>query len=688
MKRLLLLSLVGMLVGCGPTSTPTDPTVPSPTEPSVEPSITEPTSPTEPSISDPSSPDVSLPDPTIPEPELTKVSGQEALNSLKTPYSEAIETETYLGLSSLHEVGIDKDRFENEIDIYPVPETGNIFLAEDIGITKDAINNSGTFSLWLQNNKHLEGNKVIKFGDGVYPFTSKIDVTGIENLYIVGTGNTEFLYNGFGTYFEARSSKNVSIQGINFDKKYSPTISGTINNVQEIDGIAYVTLSIPNEFDLSQDCYSEPEGGSSYMECRYDEATGKYTPDNSKNLVYNSPTSANNKGIKSYSYNHSKRELTLGINMNFPYKAYKRQTIGTKVSYAYTMYESHGFFFKDCENTVLENINVYVTGGMALRFDCGKNAYINNVNYCQREGSERIMTATADIIHGCALEGELVITNCLLESSHDDALNIKSFYGKISSVSAAAKEIVVAQTQNEVTVSFEKGDTIEIYDPETYGIVDTFEVVECVKAGTTFTLTVNKRPRNVEVGYNVGNVTKATRMTLDNCLIRNKRNRGILLQARESIIKNCTFQNVIHGAVQILSVYDVFREAIMPESIDVINTKFLTCEGKDLNVFTYGSKGSGHTVPGSINNVNIKNNFFYNGKSDVITLDGTGNVEVANNLLHYDAKNTSTAVLVHASKDINIHDNLIISKFNIDFVLDVSNNTNIQVKNNQKREEV
>ena len=120
------------------------------------------------------------------------------------------------------------------------------------------------------------------------------------------------------------------------------------------------------------------------------------------------------KGIIGYAYSHSKRELTLVLNKKFPYDNFTRATIGTHISYAYTMYESHGFMFDDCENTVMENITCHVSGGMGLRFDNGKNAYLNNVNFCQKEGSNRVMTCTADIIHGCALEGELIITNCHL----------------------------------------------------------------------------------------------------------------------------------------------------------------------------------------------------------------------------------------------------------------------------------
>ena len=688
-KNLYFIALLTLLTGCVPVSNPTtnpdiEPTQPTVTDPSIVPTEPSASEPTEPSITDPS-----VTDPTIPDPIYPEVSGEEALNHLRTSaYTKEMTTKTDLALSELHNVGVDEDRFNNEIDIYKVPEEGNIFIAEDIGITKDGENNSGIFSIWLENNRNLPGNKIIKFDNGTYPFSSKIDVTGIEDLYIVGSENTEFLFTGFGTYFEAKASKNVQLHNITFDKKYSPTIGGKIVSVSETPDTETVVVSIPEEFDLSQSIYEEPKGGSSYMECRYDKVTGRYVPDNSKFLCYNSPTSANNKGIIGYAYSHSKRELTLVLNKHFPYDNFTRATVGTHISYAYTMYESHGFLFDDCENTVMENITCHVSGGMGLRFDNGKNAYLNNVNFCQKEGSNRVMTCTADIIHGCALEGELIITNCLLESSHDDALNIKSFYTKITSISATSREITVAQTQNEALIKFEKGDTIEVYNPSNYSIVDAYTVQEVVKAGTSYVLTVDKRPRNIEVGYNVGNVTKATHMTLENCLIRNKRNRGILLQGRESTIRNCTFQNVIMGAVQVLSVYDVFREAIMPESIIIENTKFLNCEGGDIYVFTYGSDGVNATQPNCINNVDIRNNFFLNGKGVPVNLLGTGNVNVNNNLFNYDVKNTDHCIGVMASQKVSCKDNLLISSHSINLVYTWSDVTELILDNNIRKETV
>lgn len=612
------------------------------------------------------------------------VTENSALDMLKaSPFSNYINTEEDLGLSEMSNVGVDKNRFENEI-LYPVPEEGTIYIAEDYGISQDNETNTGTINLFLQSLKTVEGNKIIKFKKGIYYFSGSIDFTGINDLYFVGEDGTEFVNTGWSSYFEARASKNIHINNITFDMKNSPSISGTVKSINETDTQSKVVLDIPEEFNLNNNLYYSWEGTTcSYMECYYDELTGAYVPDRSGNLFYNSPTSSSSKGVADAVYNNVSRELTITLNKSFPYCSYSTPQIGTNVSFAYTMYENHGIYFFQCENVYLENVNVHVSGGMGFRVDEGKNVYLNRVNYMNRDGSKRIMTCTADIVHTASLEGDLVITNSILEASHDDALNIKTFYTKVTSVNASAKEIEVTQTQNEVTINFEIGDTIEVYSIEKMGLVDTYTIKDLIKSGKSYILTVDKRPRNVEIGQNVGNATKATKLTLDNCIIRNKRNRGILLQARNSVISNCTFQNVVMGAIQVLSVYDVFREAIVPKNIRLINNKFIN-NWDDIHVFAYGSEGSEYSVPSTIENVDIINNYFYNGVGTNVNLLAVGNTKVSNNLFEYDEKNTGELIKVRNSSDVTVKDNLAYIRFNgnIDFIIKNDKVTNLIVDNN------
>lgn len=582
----------------------------------------------------------------------------EVINRLNSSaFSNEIECKENIGLNDMKNVGVNKNRFENET-LYLIPE-GTIYLAEDYNITPLGENNSGNLSSLLASLVNVKGNKIIKFKQGVYKFSATVDTDGIEDLYLVGD-NTEFLYSGWGTYFEAKVSKNIMISNISFDMEYSPTIAGIVKRVDRINNNPVVVLDIPNEFDLTQSLYQNWQNKTcSYMECYYDEKTDGYVPNRNGNLFYNSPSSSNIKGVYGANYSSSSKELAITLNENFAYrtKDYADPAIGTKVSFAYTMYENHGFHFVNCENVYFENVNVYTTGGMGFRVENGKNFYLNRTNFATKKGSNRIMTCTADIIHTIGLEGDLNITNCLLEGSHDDALNIKSFYTKVTSINASSKEIDISQTQNEVAINYEIGDTIDVYNPENMEFIDTFKIVDLTKIGTSYTLTVDKRPSKVKENYTVGNASKITKMTLDNCIIRNKRNRGILLQSRDSKIINCTFQNVVMGAIQVLAVNDIFREAIVPQNIEICNNKFLN-NYNDLSVFAYGDNPS-KCVTGTLKNVDIHNNYFFNGVGNTIWILANGNTKIHDNLIHYNKALTSVIMNIENSSSINVYNNVL-----------------------------
>ena len=577
----------------------------------------------------------------------------EVINRLNSSaFSNEIECKENIGLNDMKNVGVNKNRFENET-LYLIPE-GTIYLAEDYNITPLGENNSGNLSSLLASLVNVKGNKIIKFKQGVYKFSATVDTDGIEDLYLVGD-NTEFLYSGWGTYFEAKVSKNIMISNISFDMEYSPTIAGIVKRVDRINNNPVVVLDIPNEFDLTHSLYQNWQNKTcSYMECYYDEKTDGYVPNRNGNLFYNSPSSSNIKGVYGANYSSSSKELAITLNENFAYrtKDYADPAIGTKVSFAYTMYENHGFHFVNCENVYFENVNVYTTGGMGFRVENGKNFYLNRTNFATKKGSNRIMTCTADIIHTIGLEGDLNITNCLLEGSHDDALNIKSFYTKVTSINASSKEIDISQTQNEVAINYEIGDTIDVYNPENMEFIDTFKIVDLTKIGTSYTLTVDKRPSKVKENYTVGNASKITKMTLDNCIIRNKRNRGILLQSRDSKIINCTFQNVVMGAIQVLAVNDIFREAIVPQNIEIYNNKFLN-NYNDLSVFAYGDNPS-KCVTGTLKNVDIHNNYFFNGVGNTIWILANGNTKI-----HYNKALTSVIMNIENSSSINVYNNVL-----------------------------
>ncbi len=621
---------------------------------------------------------------------LEEVTREEALESLKGRYSERITTSEKIGLSDLSRVGVDKDALDNET-LYPTPEEGvTVYRVEDYEVSVNNTNNSRALQALVDTLRTQSGKKVISFGEGTYRFNSAIQVTNASDIYFLGH-NTKWVLNAWTTYLSFSGTENIHVEGFTFDMDPSPTVAGTVKSYSyDASGNCDVVLSLPEEFDCSASAYTswDPNGNSNYtgsfMECIRDPISGKLSPDRNKNLFYNSTTSANNFGMLSMTYSKAAHELTVKLNKKFPYCSLKNPTIGGWVSVAYTMYDHFGFSLTKAKDTYFEHVTTYVAAGMGLRANAGENLYLNHVNFIQDPNSARIMTCTADIIHTCALEGDLRITNCILESSHDDALNIKSFYGKITSIVKSSREITIDQTQNECAIRFEEGDDIDFYDPETMEYIDTYHVVSSTCSGTTYRVIVDRRPNNLVEGYSAGNDTRSTRMYLHNCLIQNKRNRGILLQTRYSEISQCTFHNVIMGAVQMLSVGDIFREAIAPKEIIFKDNKIVRCQGGDLSIFAYGT--SGNSVAGAIRDITVENNYFYNGPTSAITTRSVNGLRIAHNLMHYPELSSRSLITVRQTLDATIEDNLAYidnSYSNVTMVTENEGCSNITQANNE-----
>ena len=449
----------------------------------------------------------------------TFVSDQQFLNDLP---SDAFATGTYpegdgWGFSDAGKVGIDKQRFETET-LYPVPEGATEYAAKDYGIAPGAENNVGKLINLLSSLQGVEGTKVVRFEGLTYEFGNSITASSLKDVYLVGEENTKFVFTGWMSFIVLTECENFHINGITFDIDPSPTITGVINHVEEDASNGYVYVKVDEGYDLTDETYSRYalKKTGSYAEYYFDEEYQAYVPDRSGNLYYNP-------GLKNLEYSSETKLLKCTLSKSFAYCTYKTPPVGKVVGIAFQVYENHGFYFKNCVNTHMEDVTVYTVGGMGMRTDNGKNLYLNRVRFIREPGTKRLLTCTADILHTCNLSGEAIFTNCELEGSHDDAINVKSFYTKITAI--RNNVVSVAQTQNEVTIGFDVGDEVDVYDPTGLKYKDTYVVQKVEQIGTSFDLTLNKAvPSRGSVSYlgvSLGNATKAIHLTLDNTWIKN-----------------------------------------------------------------------------------------------------------------------------------------------------------------------
>ncbi len=598
--------------------------------------------------------------------ETTKnMSVKEMLETLAaSPYQNAMTLDGEVAIDDVSKVGVDKEKFDNEM-LYPYPDDSEfgdrVYVVTDHGVVKDGDRTSNQLSTdnqihinaLFQKLKTVEGKKKVVFPQGNYYFNGPWHITDLDDVYICSDEYGKFfniVYTDWKHAIQVTGGSNIHLRDYTLTYDPSSAIGGEI--VRYDTAQRTVTVKIYEEFDMTRSVYNNgmfyyPH---SYMEFIFDEATGEYIPDPNGNLLYGSSSKQSN--VFTMSYDNDTRELVLKLSsMAEPF-------IGKRVNIAYTQHQFFGFSASDCKSVYLEHINIYTACGMGFGFTSIDDVYMNQVKIDLDPNSKRLMTCTADALHSTDTL-RMTITNCAFKYSHDDALNVKSWYKNVDGIQS-----------NTVTCSggilypFEEGQEIEIFDESNFELIGTYTVKKILSTnGSSYKLRVDRtigEGKTLNGKYLLANTSRGTRLTFKNNVVGNKRNRGIMIQCRESVIENNTFMNVVHGVLNIYTIRDSASEGICPKDITIANNKFIHNRDCDINFYTSGSSGSS---VGVMRNVYIFNNFFTNAVNTPIVMQGAGDTEIHNNIFYDVALNVhsqsdgNAAINIQTGKNISVYDN-------------------------------
>ena len=158
-----------------------------------------------------------------------------------------------------------------------------------------------------------------------------------------------------------------------------------------------------------------------------------------------------------------------------------------------------------------------------------------------------------------------------------------------------------------------------------------------------------------------------------NCVLRNKRNRGVLIQTRNALLENNTFYNVIMTGIQIMTDCLNWYESLNPQKIIIRNNRFVNTNIKpnnygeygnaDIDICVYGEGGVGKA--GLIKDITIENNAFFNSGNAAVSINSAEAVFVRNNFIFHPCSETVTspsncAVFLSNSRQVELIDNYII----------------------------
>lgn len=552
------------------------------------------------------------------------------------------------GLSDISNVGVIQSEADKEL--YPIELSGEYATIEysEMTGTNDFERLSAAFSAAKAANTagkkaviNLPENGVLSVnaslsGDSTFAF----NLSGYDGLYINGNGCkvmltfNDFAFRGFINIYQ---SKDVHINDLSVDYEVPTAISGMVSAIDKEN--MKITVDIPAEFNETvKRVKASGESLKSYVE--FNEITR--APLEGGNFC-----TASEGFITGHTISGDETEgYKIVVQFGEAYtSAFSDKAEGHYAALAFSMYVYNGFVYDNCEDVYMENVTLHTCPGMGVVGRRTTNIFVNRMKIALPENSQRLMTTTADGFHFAECYGEVKVTNSLVEYTHDDALNIKSgYYYGVTSVSRQ-KEITIVKKTEGISKP-EVGNVIEFYDKNTFEKLGSYTITEMLSnvGESSYTFKVKEAMASA-MGWDLSNVvatniSKTAKFTFTNNIVRNKRNRGILVQVRDALISNNAFFNVGHGSISIHSSLDVFNEATMPKNIKIennklVNNNYLMSLAGDIYVF---ARSSALGPVGTISEVSIKNNFIAKNGNAGVSLQACSDSAVENNLFYDNAR--------------------------------------------------
>ena len=319
----------------------------------------------------------------------------------------------------------------------------------------------------------------------------------------------------------------------------------------------------------------------------------------------------------------------------FP-KVNPKLTVGDRVCIRHTMYGPSAITLSDSNDTLLKNITMHSVPGMGIVVlpRC-KNLTIDGFKIIAKEGSNTLMPGNCDGIHLTGLCGKLVMKNCAFDGMGDDALNVHSTAGTITGlIDERTIKCGYCKKGPDGTLPerwCEPEDVIKVFDPVSMAHTGTLKAISFKDGILEFELISG----TYKQGDTMQNTTYAPALEIDNCVVKNTRARGFVVQTENVEIKNCYFFGMSSNAIKVAPCFSYWYEVGPTNNFyfhdNVIEKCAFVTPGTPIIGILTNHKVSDNTISHLHKNVRIENNIIKRAHSNCITVMATDGVKVSGN---------------------------------------------------------
>lgn len=455
------------------------------------------------------------------------------------------------------------------------------------------------------------------FFDGANPKNPHVSMPfdEIRNLDIDGQG-AEFIFHGLTSPMQFTKCENINVRNFSIDWDRPPFSVGK------------VVAAEPKSFDVEVFDEFPVKGG---------EPVGAFMDHDPETKLQRRPA------IDAYDAVSSTALIRPQV-LRVALKREIKLEPGVLVVLRHQVYGPTGIYLGRCHNMRVENVTVYAVPGMSLIGDHSENITLDHYRVLNKPGTQRLMSATADATHFGGCTGLIRMKDCVFEGMGDDAVNIKSgLY--LSVIERKDERTIMGEHSLKMASPPDPGEMMEICHLDTMlpyatRVVKSVELLHPDAANPQNTVHkiefTEPLPADMKIGDVFGNASRLAQVHISGCRVHANRPRGFLIQSRNVLIEDNTFDACAASGVLVITEVAWFNESISAQNVIIRNNLFkdanlsLPHEGA-ITVVCY-LKGFGYPpLPGVFKNITIEGNTIDGTAQSGIFVSNTENLVIRNN---------------------------------------------------------
>lgn len=339
---------------------------------------------------------------------------------------------------------------------------------------------------------------------------------------------------------------------------------------------------------------------------------------------------------------------------------------GALVLLRHQVYSYNGFVIHECENTTVRDSIIYTVPGMGVTGSYSRDITVERVKILRRPGTDRLVSATADGSHFGGCVGKVIVRDCEFEYQGDDAVNAK--HGLYLTILERIDDRTVRAKHNlDMHHPPRIGERLELRSAKTvvpFGVARVAEV-EAEADGFTYRIAFDEAlPEDAQADALLGCFERNAEFLIQNCIFRDNRARGLLIQVHGATVENCTFDGCTNGAIYLVSDTVHFYECSPARDVTIRNNRFVNCNTQGSNegvigIFGWRSDWSELPQPGVFQNIRIENNRIEETDGAALYITGADGVEIVDNLISGVARaprgdRGKAAIWISASRNVRL----------------------------------